>query len=266
MKRVGLHIRLTTLQNLIEKATQLNVPFFQTFLVSPEGTLVKPTLDDTKFFLSARDAFGNLYLHGSFWINLCSNREYSMHVLKKELALARQLEFTHLILHPGSAKDSATKIDGIDILARMLNKILKTEKTIKIILENTAHGGMTVGNDLNDFALLREKLDYEVQYCLDTAHAYAFGYDIIHNLNDFMNLVDKTIGFDAIALVHLNDTPDALGSKKDRHVIIGDGNLGIEPLKQFVLHPALRHIPIILEPPPVSIDEEHTLFTTVHTW
>ena len=90
------------------------------------------------------------------------------------------LSFLILFCHSGSAKGSTHYKEGVDILARALNILLKQEARIKVVLENTAHGKLTVGSDLTDFYELRQKLDNpeRISFCVDTSHAYAYGYDI----------------------------------------------------------------------------------------
>lgn len=264
---ISTHIRLeTTLEALIEKARRLDVPFFQTFFVLPSGKSIQPSSHDCEAFLKQRHHFDNLYLHAPFWINLCSKRSYSLRLLEHELNLAKKLKFTHLVLHPGSAHESITKDEGIDILASSLNKLLKKEHEIVILLENTAHGNMTVGNDLQDFEKLMHKLDYPIGFCFDTAHAYVYGYDLVYNFDDFMKTIESTLGFNNVQLLHLNDTPEPCGSKKDTHAIPGAGNLGKATLQKFITYEPLRSIPIIIEFPNLSEHEEKQYLHTISQW
>ncbi|HML19249.1 MAG TPA: TIM barrel protein, partial [Candidatus Dependentiae bacterium] len=75
--------------------------------------------------------------------------------------------------------------EGIDELARSLNYVMKYEREITIVLENTTHGNLSVGSDITDFKLLRAKLDYpeRISFCIDTAHAYSYGYDLKEKTN-----------------------------------------------------------------------------------
>ena len=156
MKKIGIHIRLDeNLTESVEKALRLEIPIFQSFFIKNSGRYIIPTEDDIRKFLSLRNNFEEIFLHGSFWVNMCSSEEYNLRILKKELELAKRLEYTHIILHPGSAKEFKNKMAGIDLLASRLDKILKKEKKIKILLENTAHAKYTVGSDLKDFKVLQ---------------------------------------------------------------------------------------------------------------
>lgn len=272
MNQIGLHLRLNQkLQDVIEKAIRLEIPTFQIFFLLPDGKYIKPEINDkNNFLLLRRKHFGNLYLHASYWINLCSAKNNGYSFLEKEILWAKKLEFTHLILHPGAATGCKTKLEGIDFLAQALNKILKKENDIKIILENTAHSGISIGGDLNEFHILLTKLDHpdKISFCIDTAHAYSFGYNLTDpaEQNKFFELIDQTIGKNNVSLIHLNDTSEELGSKIDKHNIPGYGNIGESALKQFVNHPGLDKIQILLELPNLAEEEEKIILSGINKW
>ncbi len=273
IRGIGIHIRfIESLQDLIERARALEVPFFQSFLVvKTTGMIVRPTMEERNQFLAARrQHFQQLYVHGSYWINLASLLHAHHRALSRELAVAKKLEFNHIVLHPGSAKGGKSKADGIDALARTLNDVLKYEHDIKIILENTAHGALSVGGDIQDFVRLMGKLDHpeKIRFCIDTAHAYSYGYDIVDDLRReaFIQLLDSTIGSGNIALLHVNDTREKLGSKMDRHEAIGKGRIGETALKAFCMHPKLASIPLLLELPVLSLEQEVEMLAMVRGW
>lgn len=258
MRHIGLHLRTQdSFAEVAKKAKKLNLKIFQNFLVNTlTGKYLKLEPKDQKEFLKLRKNFDQLYLHSSFWINLCGKKEYSYRLLKHEMHEAERLEYNYIILHPGSYKDFDKKIEGIDLLAKRLNKLLKEEKdnSVKLVLENTAHGKKTIGSKLKDFQLIQEKLDCEVFFCLDTAHAYAQGYDLKNEQQLFLNDVNEFIGFNKVVLIHLNDSKEKLNSKKDLHAAPGEGLIGLEPLKKFIEISELKKINVILELPP-SFDE-----------
>jgi deoxyribonuclease-4 len=273
MQRVGLHIRTDgSLLDLVDKAVFLQLPFFQCFFISSvTNTRIRPTGREIREFAHrVQQHFSTLYVHGSYWINLASLQHTGLPILRKELELARRLAFTHIVLHPGTAKGASAKIEGIDALARILNELHETDQKITIVLENTAHDHLAVGSDLTDFALLLSKLDKPemVKFCIDTAHAHAFGYDLItpQGQQDFITLVDQTVGISRVQLIHLNDTTQPRGSYIDRHAVLGNGMLGVASLKAFVSHPQLAHIPIIMELPVLSVDAEQELVQSVGAW
>lgn len=257
MKKVGIHIRLdNTLTECIEKATRLELNTFQSFFIKNSGDYIRPDDHDIKEFLYLRKNFNDIFVHGSFWVNLCNTQEYNLRILKKEINLAKKLEYTHIVLHPGSAKEFQNKMEGIDLLAGRLDKILKQEKNIKIVLENTAHAKYTVGSDLRDFKILQDKLDNQLLYCIDTAHAYSFGYDIATESHTFIHDVDKYIGLENVVLIHLNESMESLGSRKDKHGTPGEGKIGIQGLQNFINNEAFIDKPIILELPHTLSEKE----------
>lgn len=273
LREIGLHLRLeSTLAELVERARRLNVDLFQCFFVhQATGAPIRFSSEEVAQFQSARrEYFKDLYLHGSYWINLASLEYNGIRAFEHELRQAKRLEFTHMILHPGNAKGAKNKIQGIDALVAILNDTMKREKEVQLVLENAVHGKMTIGSDLEDFAILKSKLDFpdRISFCVDTAHAYAYGYDITNpvKLEEFIALLDRTMGIDRIVLIHLNDTMHKLGSGIDQHVIPGQGRLGQEVLQRFVLHPRLQHIPLLMELPVLEEDEQAEVLEMVRGW
>lgn len=270
MRKIGLHIRLqTTLLDSALRAQELGIPIFQCFFIHQiTNQFIQPSEQEIQEFLKLRSGFEQLYLHGSYWINLASFTSGNK-ILLREIELAKKLEFTHIILHPGSAKKVKDKREGIGVIAKNLNKILKTESTIKIVLENTAHAGLSIGGDLHDFKLLRERLDHpeKVFFCLDTAHAHSYGYDIGNEAmqEQFIDLVEQTIGIERVALIHLNDTGQQKGSRIDKHEIVGEGQLA-RALPLFLKQPRMSNVPVIMELPVLEIDKEREVLAMVQGW
>lgn len=263
MRDVGVQLRYEkSIVEIVKQLEFLRIPLFQCFLVHhATGKMVTFTDDEAKIFCAVKDELqSTLYVHGSYWINLASPKKESYDQLRRELLCAQQLDAAYMILHAGSAKESRSKKEGIEHIARKLNRVLREFTTPQIILENTAHGGLVVGSDLQDFVYLLSLLDFpqRVLFCLDTAHAHAFGYDIISNRGrqEFFALVNKVIGLHNVVVIHLNDTHDTQGSLLDRHAVIGNGIIGDDALRAFVSHEAIAHLPIILEPPVMKAPQQ----------
>jgi deoxyribonuclease IV len=271
VRLVGLHVRLNnTIIDVARYAFALSVPIFQCFFIKQSSNqIIQPEEQEiTEFLTDWRPKFQNLYLHGSYWINLAST-PHENRVLVRELELARKFEFTHIIIHPGSAKKSNDKKEGISTIAKSLNHLLKHEQNVKIILENTAHAGLSIGGDLKDFYYLKERLEHpeKVLFCLDTSHAHSYGYDIISETGqtEFLAQVDATMGLSNIALIHLNDTQQLKGSRIDRHENIGNGLL-TPTLQAFINRDELKTIPVVLELPVSSPEQEEKILQTVRGW
>jgi len=273
LSRVGLHVRIhASVTDVLEKASRLQLPFFQCFLIKHGcNQLITVTNYELQLLASLRSQYNQLYFHGSYYINLASvkgNNGYRR--LKKELNLAKRLGFSHMILHPGTACGATTKIEGIYALARALNTILQHENDVRIVLENTAHGNLSIGSDINDFRVLLCELNYpeKISFCIDTAHAHSFGYDIVDKQKQtlFIKFLETTVGLDAIALIHLNDTQEKIGSCIDRHARFGQGGIGVQALQHFVTHPALAQVPIILELPIMDEKYEQAILQKIKHW
>jgi deoxyribonuclease IV len=275
LRTVTLHLRLINsfFDDVVEKALRLQLASFQCFFVSKatEYRLMLSPAEIRKFLRLRREHFGNLYVHASYWVNLASAENSCLHTLQHELTVAKRLEFTHVVLHPGSTDAGAvSRHDGIDIVAKNLNEILKDEQDITILLENTAHGNFSIGGDLTDFALLLEKIDQpeKIAFCLDTAHAYSFGYDLTRDVaqENFLLLAQRTLTQEKIALIHLNDTTELCGSKVDKHVAPGKGAIGGVALRTFALNPLVVNVPIVMELPILSEEEELLVLNEVRDW
>jgi len=271
--RIGAHIRMhSSLRELLERADALRLPFFQCFFVPKEtGKLIYASNDEINVFLKVRRAqFNELYCHASYWVNLASLGNNGYAQLRREVAFAKRLEFTHLVLHAGTAKGAQHKNEGIDALAIALNNLCKQERNITILLENTCHTNLAVGIDIHDFKALLEKINQpeRIGFCIDTAHAHSFGYDVISakGQHDFIALLDATVGIDRIKLIHLNDTTEKLGSFIDRHSIMGQGSIGEGALQRFAMHPLLQHIPLLIESPEMLVADELVIVNKIRSW
>jgi deoxyribonuclease IV len=271
VRKIGLHIRLTdTIIAVARYAQALQIPIFQCFFIQQESNkFITVSDDEAQLFLKEwRNKFQELYLHGSYWINLAT-KSSGVRIMQRELELARRLAFTHMIIHPGAIQKRDKKKDAIALIGQSLNTILKREHEIKIVLENSAHAGKSIGGDLHDFLVLKEYLDHpeKVLFCIDTAHAYSYGYDLAskHGLTEFIMLINKIVGVSHVALIHANDTKQPCGSLIDKHEAIGNGVLQ-EGIKQLVLEPAFAHIPLIMELPVMGQDEERAMLAMVKQW
>lgn len=273
MRGSGLNLRLkTNLHDLIMQAHRLDLPFFQCFLTFQEnGRYIKFTQEEYNKFLLLKDT-KQVYAHGSYKINLASSHYHneSYYFLKKELELAKKLECNYLVVHPGAAIDYQDRNHGIDTIAKKINKVFQKGDYPIILLENVAFCNRTIGGDIHDLALIRSKIDKpeNVQFCIDTAHAYSYGYNIADacEQDKFINLIEEILGIESIALIHLNDTKENLGMNRDRHDIPGQGNIGIEALKKFVLDPRLDHVPFLLELPILPEDVVKDIVKQVNLW
>lgn len=269
--QIGIHLRLNDakIAHIVDQAHMFNLSRFQFFVTAPphHDKYLKISSKDKTLFKKEFGTQADLYIHSSYWINPSTGKKESAAIseqlLKKELLIAKQLGVKSLVLHPGSAKGYPYQEDdpfankrGIQALSKMLNRILKNETDVSILLENTAHGNYAIGSDLNDFIAIKNYMEFpeKVGFCIDLAHAYSFGYNLAY-VDDFAHLLEKTIGLNTIKLIHLNDTEEQLGSKKDRHAFPGLGKIGKQTITQIINSIHFKNIPKICEIPLLEVEK-----------
>jgi deoxyribonuclease-4 len=199
-----------------------------------------------------------LFIHISYLINLASPNkrlyEGSIEAYIEDILEAQMLEADYIVTHMGSHKETSEGA-GIERLTEALNRILdKTGNTkVGILLENTAGSGSWLGYKFEHQKKIISgiKNKERVALCLDSAHAYAAGYDVSKKtgLEKMLDEIESMVGLKLIKLVHLNDTLAKLGSHRDVHFHIGKGNIGLSGMKLIVNHPRLRDCAFILETP-----------------
>ena len=252
MRKAGFHLRpQIPFKKVFDKAKELEIKCFQTFVIN-EQTILDLNQDDIALCNSTTNDI-ELYVHGSYWICPSLNDHRSLQSFKNEYELALSLGAKFFIIHLGSGKRYKSKDLGIEQSARFLNQITKNiaHDDCTILLENTAHQNFTVGSELDDFKKLYSILDKsdKIGFCLDTAHAHAYGYEIIESemQKKFVKNLIEQVSFD-LKLIHLNDTHESKGSFIDKHEIAGQGAIGLQALQNLL---KLLHvdIPLIFETP-----------------
>lgn len=267
---VGLHLPFKNgLVSLIDQAIDLELSHFQFFLTN--GNRYAPiTNADIRYFNAFRHRFSSLFIHSSYWINPATGIQKSLAISRrlmlKEISYAQRLEVPYLVLHAGTAKGYhalshiTPRMLGIDTVARFINGIFKLRPNVTILFENTAHGGNSIGSNIEDFHLLKEKINYPegIGFCLDTAHAFSYGYELTQ-IYAFIEYINKNIGFSSLKLLHLNDSSETIGCRHDKHALPGCGKIGMHILKAFATNPHLAHLPKIIEFPAMTSSKADTL-------
>ena len=133
----------------------------------------------------------------------------------------------------------------------MINQTLKPEHTTTVLLETMAGKGTEIGRNFEELKAIIDKVELsdKIGVCLDTCHVYDAGYDIVNDLDGVLEEFDRVLGLDRLKAIHLNDSLNTCGSKKDRHAKIGEGNIGLEAITRIINHPKLKHLPFLLETP-----------------
>lgn len=202
----------------------------------------------------------NVVCHAPYIVNLANNidpekYEFAKKFLRQEIERCMQLGVRKIVLHPGSA----TKLDRTDALNNIikgLNSILYPDDNIMILLETMAGKGTELGINLEELKYIIEniKLKEKIGVCLDTCHLSDSGINI-NEFDKYLDEFDKQIGIDKIGCVHLNDSKNPIGARKDRHENLGYGTIGFDTLINVAYNTRLESVPKLLETP--FVDREY---------
>jgi deoxyribonuclease-4 len=219
-----------------------------------------PTEEELSSFSAARSAAKlTVLIHSRFVPSLASSddarRLRSVEHLSKELSLAAALGGDAYVIHGGAYSPDSSLNEGVELFARsVIMSVERSSCRIPLLLENVPGGGRRMGGSLEDLARLQDALKPRlpgIGICLDTAHAYAAGYDCssAEGALKFLSRAHRLLGPDAVRAFHLNDSRALLGSHREHHEHWGKGRLGTEGLKALLDRAEFANAPGILETP-----------------
>lgn len=260
--KLGVHVSSAgQIDQSIDRAVLLGCNTFQIFISNPRGwrpTMI-PQADVDKFRVKYKAAsMQEAVAHSIYLINMASPNEYlreqSIESLISGLVNTERLGLAGLVTHIGSHQGDGLEV-GTKRVVDCLHQILSdTTCCATLLLENTAGAGNLVGKTIGEIGeILRQVNHKRLGFCLDTAHAFEFGYEIQtkEGLDKLVNEIDKEIGLDKLCAIHLNDSMTEIGSNRDRHETYGQGRIGEEALTRIINHPKLRDKPFIMETPEI---------------
>ncbi len=238
-------------------ALSIGANTFQFFTRNPRGGKAKavaPQDAAALMKLAEENNFGPLLAHAPYTMNPCAAEprllEFAEMVMTEDLQALEYVPGNLYNFHPGSHVKQGAEI-GIEKISAMLNRVLFTGQHTTVLLETMAGKGSEVGRSFEELAAILDKVQLQdkMGVCLDTCHIFDAGYDIVNSLDEVLTSFDKLIGLGRLKAIHLNDSLNILGSRKDRHACIGAGNIGLEALTAVINHPALKNLPFYLETP-----------------
>ncbi|MBQ6815319.1 MAG: deoxyribonuclease IV [Lachnospiraceae bacterium] len=239
------------------QAIELGANTFAFFTRNPRGGSAKEIVEkDVLSFLdiAEKEQFGKLVAHAPYTMNACAEKEnirqFAIEMLEDDL---KRMEYTpgnYYNFHPGSHVGQGAE-KGIEMIAEVLNMVLKPEQSTIVLLETMAGKGSEVGRNFEELREIidRVELNSKLGVCFDTCHVWDGGYDVVNNLDGVLDEFDRVIGLHRLKAIHLNDSMNDIGSHKDRHQKIGEGHIGEAAMKRIIAHPALKDKPFILETP-----------------
>lgn len=242
---------------MAKTAASIDANTFAFFTRNPRGGKAK-AIDEADLKAFAEEAtkagIGRIVAHGSYTVNPCAAKEhvraFAFQALAEDLDCMERTPGQLFNIHPGSHVGQGAQ-KGIELIAEVLNTVLRPEQTTTLLLETMAGKGSEVGRSFEELTAIidRIELDSHVGVCLDTCHVWDAGYDIVGDLDGVLDEFDRIIGLDRLRALHVNDSMNERGSHKDRHARIGEGCIGEDALAAVVRHPALAGLPCILETP-----------------
>ncbi len=259
--RFGFHISIAGgFKNVIKRAKERKCETIQLFSRNPRGWSYSPLNPEDVEIFKRELKESNIYpvfIHLPYLPNLGTWKkelyEKSLISLKEEILRAEILGIEYVVMHPGSSSGTGFEESARRIIEGINRVIEETETKTMILLENTSGEGNEIGKDFDEIKYIIEGVidEEKVGVVLDTAHLFEAGYPIhtADGLEKTLKEFDKKIGLHKLKLLHLNDSKTPLGSKKDRHWHIGEGEIGREGFRRIVNHPMLRDLPGIMETP-----------------
>jgi len=258
MLNIGCHLSASKgYLNMGKEALSINANTFQFFSRNPRGSKAKELdLEDVEAFkkLAKENNFATILAHAPYILNPCSsneqNRILAFELMQDDLKRLEYIPNQMYNFHPGSHTGQGVET-GINQIADMLNRLLTKEQTTIVLLETMAGKGSEVGSKFEELRAIIDKVELKdkMGVCLDTCHVHDAGYDIVNDLDGVLDEFDRVIGLNYLKAIHLNDSKNPFESHKDRHEVIGGGNLGIDAFERIINHPKLRHLPFYLETP-----------------
>jgi deoxyribonuclease IV len=255
--RVGAHVSIAGgVGNAVPRQLDVGGNCGQIFTTSPQ-VWAHPEIDDgdaEAFREGTRESLdGPWVIHSSYLVNLCTPkaelREKSIASMQAELDAAQELgvEFvnTHLGAHTGAGVEG-----GIENAASALDE-LDVPEGVTILIESDAGSGTKLGGEFDHLATVLELSEQALDVCVDTAHAFAAGYDLSSEaaVEETVSEFDEVVGLEHLRCIHLNDSKHACGTNKDEHAHIGEGLIGEEGMAALINHPDLAEVPLVLETP-----------------
>lgn len=211
----------------------------------------------------AENGIADIVVHAPYIINIGntanpSTFELGVNFLRSEIDRTEAIGAKQIVLHPGAHVGAGSEA-GIKKIVEGLNEVLNGEENVQIALETMAGKGSECGRSFEELAMIIEGVNYNnhLSVCFDTCHTHDAGYDIVNDFDGVLEEFDKVIGLNRLKVLHINDSKNERGMRKDRHANIGFGHIGFSALNYIVHHPQLKDIPKILETPYVGEDKNN---------
>ncbi len=266
---IGSHVSMSGKKMLLqaaEEAASYNASTFMIYTGAPQNTRRKKIEDlNIENGKAAMKEYGlsNIVVHAPYIINIANTTKpevfnLGVEFLQSEIERTEALGAKDIVLHPG-AHVGAGEEKGIQKIIEGLNEVLTNNNDVRIALETMAGKGSECGKTFEELAQIIDGVNHNerLSVCFDTCHTNDAGYNVKEDFDGVLNEFDKIVGIDRIKVLHVNDSKNPQGARKDRHENIGFGSIGYDALHYIVHHDAFKDVPKILETPYVGDDKKN---------
>jgi len=260
--KLGRHLSISGgIDKAIDETIELDVNSVQIFTKSPRSwkkkEITEKEIKKTKEKIEKFNIKG-FVVHSSYLVNLATPKDElykkSKEEIKEDYYQAGLLGADYYVFHPGNYVKSSKKA-GIKRIIKAVKELLEeVENNTRLLIENTSGAGTELGSNLEELKEIMYEVDnfQRMGLCLDLCHLFAAGYDIAskEGIEALIKEVNNKIGLKHLDLIHLNDSKFGVGTNKDRHAHIGQGEIGLENFAYIVNHKDLKDKLFIIETPP----------------
>ncbi|WP_199425692.1 deoxyribonuclease IV [Thermaerobacillus caldiproteolyticus] len=269
MLKIGSHVSMSGKKMLLgasEEAVSYGANTFMIYTGAPQNTRRKKIEElniEAGLAHMKEHGIDEIVVHAPYIINIGNTTnpatfELGVQFLRSEIERTEAIGAKQIVLHPGAHVGAGVEA-GIRKIVEGLNEVLTREQNVQIALETMAGKGSECGSRFEELAKIIDGVTHndKLSVCFDTCHTHDAGYNIVEDFDGVLEEFDKIIGLERLKVLHINDSKNPRGSRKDRHENIGFGHIGFQALNYIVHHPQLSDIPKILETPYVGEDKNN---------
>ncbi|MBT2660785.1 deoxyribonuclease IV [Bacillus sp. ISL-45] len=264
---IGSHVSMSGKKMLLaasEEAVSYGANTFMIYTGAPQNTRRKKIEDlniEAGRLHMEQNGINEIVVHAPYIINIGNTQnpdtfDLGVRFLRSEIDRTEAIGARQIVLHPGAHVGAGTE-KGIEKIIEGLNEVLTSDDKVQIALETMAGKGSECGKSFEELAMIIDGVTHneKLSVCFDTCHTHDAGYAVVEDFDGVLNEFDKIIGLDRLKVLHINDSKNEVGMRKDRHENIGFGHIGFDAINYIVHHPQLTHVPKILETPFVGEDK-----------
>jgi len=269
MLKIGSHVSMSGKSMLLgasKEALSYGANTFMIYTGAPQNTRRKPIEDlniEAGIKHMKEHGMTDIVVHAPYIINIGNSTkpetfQLGVDFLTSEIQRTEAIGARQIVLHPGAHVGAGAE-EGIKKIIEGLNEVLTGKEQLQIALETMAGKGTECGRSFEELAMIIDGVTHNdrLSVCFDTCHVHDAGYNIVEDFDGVLNEFDKIIGIDRLKVLHINDSKNVRGARKDRHENIGFGNIGFDALHKIVHHPQLMAVPKILETPFIGEDKNN---------